>query len=356
MTDLEGAPTVVTSARTVDVEMGGNSTYVRNVLARLPNFGVRVALARPRRAGSARWAAFEGLRMQRIASRHNATTAWYPNDTGPLARSPQVSTVVTIHGAAALHGFGPRDPRATAIWLKRAQWAGRRADRIITVSNASADDIVSVCGEQVAERITVIPHGVDLERYQPAPSDEIERVRTAYAIHGDYIVYLGNVEPRKNLCALVDAVETLVASGHRTQLVIAGRPLYDARPIIDAIEASGSATRIGWVPGEDVAPLISGATTFAFPSLYEGFGLPVLEAMACGTPVACSRRGSLPEVGGEVATYSDVTADSIAASLLESASKNRASVSRLGIERARGFRWDDSARTHARVLTHAATS
>lgn len=350
MTDGVQHPTIAISSRVIDTEIGGNSTYVRHVVSGLREASIPVAEMRPRRNSAADWAFFEAISLQRRARRRHASVAWFPNDTGPVRSVPGLRTVLTLHGAAALHGVGPRGSAGTRLWLARAKAAARAADRVITDSASSARDIADLCGPGVAERTSVVPLGVDLDRFRPAPPDEIARVRDAYGIRDPYVFFVGNLEPRKNLVGLVAAIDTLNATDRPIRLLVAGRPLYAATETLAAIERSPHAQRLGWVPNDDLVPLLSGAAAFCFPSHYEGFGLPVLEALACGTPVVCSQRGSLPEVGGEAPFYSGTDPRTIAEALRAAVSADRAALRKRGVERARKFTWANTVERHIEIL------
>jgi len=182
----------------------------------------------------------------------------------------------------------------------------RAATVVLAISYATRDDLVHHLGVALG-RIVVTPLAAQ-EHFRPQPSEEVERVRRIYKLPARYVLYVGSNKPHKNLVQLVQAWATVIPYYRDVLLVIAGP--WDARyPQAQwAVERLGIQEHVlflGAVADEDLPGLYSGAYCFVFPSLYEGFGLPVLEAMACGTPVACSNVASLPEVAGDAALLFD---------------------------------------------------
>jgi len=216
-----------------------------------------------------------------------------------------------------------------------------------------------------ADRVIVIPHGVDLQVFHPSPPDEIERVRRRFGIAGPYLVSLSGIEPRKNLPNLVRAFALLPADGRPT-LVVAGGSVEWNPEGRDALRAALSelpwpvAERVvltGYVGEQDKVALLSGAEALVYPSLYEGFGLPVLEAMACGTPVVTSDRSALPEVAGDAALLVDPGDPAAIASAVERMLDEevlRRDLRTKGMSRAAGYTWEATARRTAAVLHEAA--
>jgi glycosyltransferase involved in cell wall biosynthesis len=183
--------------------------------------------------------------------------------------------------------------------------AARKAEAIITVSQASKRDIVR-CLHIPPERVYVTYEAAG-EAFQPVKDEaQLVAIRPEYALPERYLLYLGGFDRRKNLSTLLRAFALLVNRQQQARLVIAGRlpgresPLFpDPRRLVREVGIEEKVIFTGWVPEEDKPALLSGATAFVFPSLYEGFGLPAAEALACGTPVIASNRSSLPEVVGE---------------------------------------------------------
>lgn len=227
----------------------------------------------------------------------------------------------------------------------------RRADRILTVSEFSKRELMKYLSIP-EERITVVPNGVDLERFRTNINESIvEKARKAYNIPKDYLLYLGTLEPRKNIERLIEAYAILRAEvGDIPALVLAGRKgwMYDS--IFEKVNSLGLAQNViftGYVADGDAPPLLRGAMAFVFPSLYEGFGMPPLEAMACGTPVLTSDCSSLPEVVGDAAVLVDpYSVEDIAAGMkkLTEDKALRHTLSQKGLIRAKQFSWTRSAK------------
>ncbi len=193
----------------------------------------------------------------------------------------------------------------------------RRADHIIAVSEQSKRDVIEAYGIP-AEKITVIYEAAD-PRFRPQPPEDVAAARARYGLPERYVLFVSTIEPRKNLSRLLAAFERVHAAGLADALVIVGKRgwLFDAffadlarSPAKDAVIFPG------FVPDADLPAVYAGAQAMAFPSEFEGFGLPVLEAMACGAPVVCSDTSSLPEVAGDAALLVDpLNVDALAAAL-----------------------------------------
>ena len=226
----------------------------------------------------------------------------------------------------------------------------KRADRIVTDSEFSRSEIVKYYPE-FAEKIRVVPCGVDSTRFHHvADTRQVDAVRAKYGIGERYFLYLGTLEPRKNLVRLINAyAEYAKNCDTPAQLVLAGGKgwLYDE--IFSRVQEMRLENHViftQYIAEADLCALMSGALAFTFPSLYEGFGMPPLEAMACGTPVLVSDAASLPEVTGESAVIVKAEDEaSITAGLcrLHEDSALRERLSREGFERARDFTWERSA-------------
>lgn len=228
----------------------------------------------------------------------------------------------------------------------------RRADLIVTDSEFSKSEIIKYF-PKCEGKIRVVPCGVDLERFHPCDTPErIPEVKKSLEIEGDYFLYLGTIEPRKNLERLISAYAAFAkkVGDNAPKLVLAGGKGWLDKGIYSRVERLGMEKNIiftKYVPSEDMNPLMCGAVAFVFPSLYEGFGMPPLEAMACGVPVLTSAEASLPEVTGDCAVICDAyDVKSIAKGLyrLYSDEKLRSDLSRRGLERAQSFTWERSAK------------
>lgn len=232
--------------------------------------------------------------------------------------------------------------------LKRSM---RRADIIVTDSEFSKEEILKYF-PQHKRKIRVVPCGVDLERFKPCTDlERISKVKSSLGIEGDYFLYVGTIEPRKNLRRLIAAYAAFVkkVGENSPKLVLAGGKGWLDGEIYASVRKLGLEGKVlftEYVPAGDMTPLMCGALAFVFPSLYEGFGMPPLEAMACGAPVLTTNVASLPEVVGDCAVICDAySVKSIAQGLyrLYSDKDLRAQLSRKGIERAKGFTWERSA-------------
>jgi glycosyltransferase involved in cell wall biosynthesis len=232
----------------------------------------------------------------------------------------------------------------------------RRADHLIVVSHATGQDLMRLYGV-CPEAITVIHEAAD-PRFRPQPAEEIERVRRKYNLPERYMLSLGTLEPRKNYQRLAEALGTSRQgygtdgwglNGGAPRLVIVGERGWLYHPFLRRLEELGLEQEVillGRVPDDDLPGLYSGARLFVFPSLYEGFGLPPLEAMACGTPVVCSRVSSLPEVGGEAVRYFSPTSPEEIAHVMHEVLADEAVQQEMreeGMKQASRFSWEKAA-------------
>lgn len=218
-------------------------------------------------------------------------------------------TVVTVHDLTYITHPETMDRKTRIILKMTAKRSMKRADKIIAVSQFTKSEIIKYLGI-APEKIEVIYNAVDLTLYRDdfMPAD-IERVKEKYGIEGDYFFYLGTLEPRKNLERLINAYAVLLAKHKKLPLmVIAGKKGWLYEKIFEDVRQLNIEDKIiftDYVPTEDAPILMNGAKAFLFPSLYEGYGMPVIEAMACGTPVLTSDCSSLPEVAEGCAVMID---------------------------------------------------
>jgi glycosyltransferase involved in cell wall biosynthesis len=226
--------------------------------------------------------------------------------------------------------------------------AVRSAVRIITDSEFSRNDIVARLKAD-PEKIDVIYPGVDARFARVNNEAELQEIRAKYRIYGDYILYAGIYKLRKNHAGLLQAFQKFLSDGSRAQLVIAG-PLQEGEAILqrlaEELGISKSVVFTGFVPESDLPGLYSAARVYACPSLYEGFGFTVLEAMACGTPVVCSPATSLPEAAGKGALYADSMNVGDFAQALQRAFHDeliRRELIEKGRKNAESFTWDRAA-------------
>lgn len=280
----------------------------------------------------------------------------FPNFNVPLAdRTPVVLTlcdlIYYIYRQACPSWIGHQYAR----FMIRA--AARKARRIITLSEHSKRDLILHLGCP-REKVVVVYPAIDSEVFHPQDPASAEAVKKKFAIRRPYLFYTGNHEPRKNLERLVHAFRRL-PNRRNFQLVLGGRIGRRRQDFYDSfadLVGSGEVILSGEIPESDLPPLYAGAELFVFPSEYEGFGLPPLEAMATGVPVACSGATSLPEVVGDAAVLFDPgsTAEIVAAMTRVLGSPQLASELReKGFERVRQFSWSSAARQIMRIYEQA---
>jgi len=223
-----------------------------------------------------------------------------------------------------------------------------KADKIIAVSNSTKNDIIKFYPEYI-DKIKVIHEGVE-PQFFPRNEKEIKEKLNRYKIDFKYILLLGTLEPRKNILRAIDAFIKLKQNKDiEEKLVIVGRKGWLYKEILERINEMSFSSDVvfpGFVEDDDLPFLYSGAEIFLYPSLYEGFGLPILEAMACGTPIITSEYSSLPEVAGNAAILIDSTKTEEIAKALERLSGNRGlreELRKKGLKRAENFSWEKTA-------------
>ncbi len=235
--------------------------------------------------------------------------------------------------------------------------AVRRSDRLITISQATKNEIVSYFGV-TPEKISIVYPGFDSNLFKPEPdSEKIRLTLHKYGIQSPYLLYNGTLEPKKNIVRLVEAFCRL-KKGRRIdhKLVIAGKRAWKDSEIFDKIRSSGCEPDIiftGYVPQGELPALMNGADVFVFPSLHEGFGMPPLESMACGTPVVASNTSSLPEVMGDAGvTVDPYNVEAMAEAIYRVISDTglREQMRQKGLERARQFSWEKAATQTLKIL------
>ena len=271
----------------------------------------------------------------------------------PLARPSRA--LVTIHDLG-FRFFPEAHPRRQRRYLDvSTRWSARVAAHILADSQATRDALVREYGIAPA-KITVAYPGYDQTLRPVRDPQSLARVRARYDIPGPYILYLGRIQPRKNLARLVHAFARLLPRYPDLNLVLAGPTGWLAEPLLERVKSLGLEERVrlpGYIAEEDKAALISGARLFAYPSLYEGFGFPVLEAQACGTPVLTGAASSLPEVAGDGALLIDpLDEEALAeglARLLEDTSLRQTLVAK-GEANLQRFSWERAAQTVAEVM------
>jgi glycosyltransferase involved in cell wall biosynthesis len=287
------------------------------------------------------------------ARRNGVDLLHYPRHLVPPTIGVHVPTVLTLHDVAPL-----THPQYFSGLIARHQRlltpaAARAATRVVTGSQASAAAIAASCGI-ARERIWVTPYGVE-PRFKPVARDE--RLLERLGIHRPYVLCVGTLEPRKNLRGVIAAMG-LVRSEHPDHaLVVTGGRGWRTRELDAAIAASrADVIDTGYVSDDELVALYSAARCFAYPSFLEGFGFPVLEAMACGTPVVTSDGSSLPEVAGDAAVLVDPhRPEAIAAgiSAILGSDERRGYLRSRGLERSTRFSWEATARATLDVYRDA---
>lgn len=256
--------------------------------------------------------------------------------------------LITIHDLAFLTYPECAHERLRAYLEYAVPRSAARADYIITDSENTRNDVICLL-DRDPDEVFVVPGGVD-PMFQPASADSVAGLREQYQLTQPYVLAVGVIEPRKNYPRLIQAFGRLRAqTGVPCQLVIAGGLGWLSEETLRQAEQSaypGDVRFVGYVPDRQLPALYTGAEVFAYPSLYEGFGLPVLEAMACGTPVVCANTSSLPEFATDAALLVPPEDPHAIADALETAWMNRSERERLraaGIRRVQDYTWQQSA-------------
>jgi glycosyltransferase involved in cell wall biosynthesis len=293
------------------------------------------------------WFLTEG---RRAILKDNLDVFWSAMYIPRLALPSHVATVLTVHDLE-WRLYPQTMSRKTYYAHRLLVWPSvRRADRIVAVSRATAQDLERVSSVS-GSKIEVIYHGVD-SAYKPQDSgNAAEYVAAKYGVAKDYVLAVGTVQPRKNLETLVEAWKILRdRTKDHFQLVVAGARGWKNTHLDETIRRlglTGDEVRfLGIVPEEDLPVLYSGSSVFVFPSLYEGFGLPLVEAMACGIPVVASNTSSVPEVVGDAALLvSPTEPEAFAEAVLRVRNDEnlRKALIEKGLSRAAGFSWGRAA-------------
>jgi glycosyltransferase involved in cell wall biosynthesis len=280
---------------------------------------------------------------------------------GPVNISPVLArhrSVVTVHDLAFLV-YPEQYPGAKQRYLNLLTGLSiKRAGRVIAVSDSTRADILRYYGVH-PERVVVVPNGVDPDFAQVSDPNRLKALRDQYRLPEQFILFVGTLQPRKNLVGLLRAYARIVNEVD-WPLVVVGAPGWLYEPVFNEARWLGVADRVifaGYADPDALPLWYSAASVFVYPSLYEGFGLPVLEAMACGTPVITSSTSSLPEVAGDAAIYvnpADVVALASALARLIHQPALQAELRERGQARARRYSWEQTARETAEVYRQVA--
>jgi glycosyltransferase involved in cell wall biosynthesis len=358
---------IAIDAHSVGTGLGGNETYATNLIEALADvdssnqYTVYVTTREARERFSNRWPNFTVRSTRphtpliRIPLTLSAEIRRRPVDvlhvqyTAPLLVPCPV--VATIHDLAFEHLPETFKRRSWMQMRMTVRHTAKTAAHIITGSEFSRQDIIDSY-KVSPSRITVTPEAAPAV-FAPANKAEIDRVRRAYGIDDEYILAVGSIQPRKNLVRLMAAYSHLRRCSPRAKLprlVLVGKCAWlynETLRSIDELELQKSVTLTGYVPESDLPGLYSGALCFVYPSYFEGFGLPPLEAMKCGAAVIVGNKTSLPEVVGDAAVLVDpfdVSAIGAAIERVITDSSLRASLQAKGLERAKLFDWRETAR------------
>jgi glycosyltransferase involved in cell wall biosynthesis len=373
-------PRVLVDATAVPADRGGVGRYVDGLIAALAAGGADLALV-CQRADAKRYGrlapsatvvpgpaaishrparlAWEQTGLPMVAQQVDAQVVHSPHYTMPLRSGRPV--VVTVHDATFFTEPDLHSSVKGTFFRSATRTALRRAARVVAPSKATRDELVRVLDAD-ATRIDVAYHGVDSSTFHVPTEAEKARVQARLGLAGQsYIAFLGMLEPRKNVPGLVRGwVKACEGRELTPALVLAGGSGWD--DTIDATIAEVPShlrvLRPGYLRFSDLPGYLGGATLVAYPSHGEGFGLPVLEAMACGAAVLTTERLSLPEVGGDAVAYTEPDPDSIATalrSLLDDPDR-RAALGRAGHARSQEFTWAASAEAHMAAFARALES
>lgn len=368
---------IAIDAHSVGTGLGGNESYATNLIEALAQIDAhnRYTLYVTRREAierfSKRWPNFDVrvtlphtplIRIPLVLSaelRRNPVDVLHVQFTAP-PRSP-CPVVVSIHDLSFEHlprTFKWRSRKQLRITVRRS---AREAAQVIALSEHARNDIINTY-HLPPENVTAIPLAAGAH-FRPVRNDEeLQRVRQTYGIDGEYILSVGAIQPRKNLSRLVAAYSRLLRAtpeGNLPKLVLAGKCAWlyeETLRTIKELQLGDSVVLTGYVPENDLPGLYSGALFFVYPSYFEGFGLPPLEAMKCGAPVIVGNRTSLPEVVGDAGILVDpFDPDAIAAAMskLISDSNLRTELIARGLERAELFDWQETARQTLAVYERA---
>jgi glycosyltransferase involved in cell wall biosynthesis len=367
---------VLLDATAVPKDRGGVGRYVDNLVPALVGRGVELSVvcqpeeaehygrlsSRPALAAAASERAptrlmWEQVGLPRLIASAAPDVVHSPHYTHAVAtRRP---LVITLHDATFFTDADVHRTVKAPFFRAATKLALHRAGCCVVPSQATADELTRVAGADPAA-LQVAHLGVDHEVFSPPTAAAVQAVRERLRLGPDepYVAFLGTLEPRKNVPALIRGWIAAAAGRPRPPaLVLAGAAGWDEEvaTAVAEVPVERHLVRAGYLPLDELAGLLGGADVVAYPSLAEGFGLPVLEAMACGAAVLTTRRTALPEVGGEAVAYTEPDAAAIGAALaaLLDDPGRRAELGAQGRARAAGFTWDACAAAHVQAYERA---
>lgn len=290
---------------------------------------------------------------------------WSPHYNIPLFPIRSKKRLVTIHDVNHLQPWFRNTSYKGYLKSKLAEFlikqALKKSDQVITVSQFTKQELLNRFTVS-PEKITVIPLGIDHHCFRLYSRFDIEKITASYAISNDYIIYLGNVKPHKNIARLILAFSdsnylqkkavTLIIVGEKEKF-LGQNHLLDETYSNLPVSVKSRIKFTGFVPDKDLPKLLAGAKLMVFPSLYEGFGLPPLEAMACGCPTVVSNAGSIPEVCGNASIYFDpYDTNEITAAIEKMLSDEplRQNYIQKGLQHVKSFNWEKSGEEHLKII------
>ncbi|MGE5137149.1 MAG: glycosyltransferase family 4 protein [Gemmatimonadota bacterium] len=371
-------PRVLVDATAVPADRGALGRYVDGLVAALGAAGADLAVA-CQRADEERYGklvpsarivtgptaiahrparlAWEQTGLPLVAQQVSANVLHAPHYTMPLRAG--VPVVVTVHDLTFFTEPDAHNPVTATFFKSAIRTAARRATRLLVPSKATRDELVRVLGADPT-RIDVAYHGVDHSLFHRPDPAQLQTVSDRLGLHGRaYVAYLGGLEPRKNVPALITGWAAAVTDLPDPPALVLGGGSGWSEEVDEAVAAVPAHLRLvrpGYLRFRDLPGFLGGALLVACPSRGEGFGLPVLEAMACGVPVLTTHRASLPEVGGDAVAYTEPDAGSIRSairSLLDDPARREA-LATAGYARSQEFTWAASAEAHLASYQRAA--